>query len=251
MIDAKWIEEYSRKYQTTKNNVAREYCQHLFLSKFYRQAGAEKILFKGGTALRILWHSPRFSEDLDFQGFQIAYSEIEEKLLTALLEIKREGLETDIQESKKTTGGYLGKILFEWQTFSIPIKMEISLRKRLERGGAEQTLIPNDFIPPYTLLHVAQAELIGGKISALLDRGKPRDFFDLYFILRSRLSVPALLKRHKNLKEQILKKMKQTDMNAAKELMEFLPTSHHILLKNFRAALEKELERAFPSDNSK
>ena len=49
-----FIEEQARKKQTSKDNIAREYCQHLFLSKFCQQEGVEKILFKGGTALRIL-----------------------------------------------------------------------------------------------------------------------------------------------------------------------------------------------------
>jgi hypothetical protein len=39
--------------QTTELNVAREYCQHLFLSAFYQQSGSEQVKFKGGTALKI------------------------------------------------------------------------------------------------------------------------------------------------------------------------------------------------------
>lgn len=244
MIDLKWIEDFSRKNQTTKNNVAREYCQHLFLSKFYRQEGTGKILFKGGTALRILWRSPRFSEDLDFQGVATTHREIENVLENTLLEIEREGLKTDIEESKETTGGYFGKILFQWPGFSIPIRLEISFRKKKTTAG--QTLIDNDYIPSYTLLHVSKEELIEGKIDALLERAKPRDFFDLYFILRSRLGLQPVLKKHKNLKQAVLAKLNKTGIDISKELKEFLPGSHHLLLKNFKATLEQELERAFP-----
>lgn len=244
MIDLKWIEEFSRKNQTTKNNVAREYCQHLFLSKFYRQGGAEKILFKGGTALRILWRSPRFSEDLDFQGLATTITEIENTLESTCLEVEREGLKIDIQESKKTTGGYFGKILFQWQEFFIPIQLEISSRKKKATMG--QTLIDNDYIPSYTLLHVSRDELIEGKVQALLNRAKPRDFFDLYFILRSHLGLQATLKTHKNLKQAVLTKLNKTGLDVSKELKEFLPASYHPLLKNFKANLQQELERAFP-----
>ncbi|MBN1444929.1 MAG: nucleotidyl transferase AbiEii/AbiGii toxin family protein [Candidatus Omnitrophica bacterium] len=59
------------QYKTTEINIAREYVQHLFLSSLYREKSSEKVLFKGGTALRIVFQSPRFSEDLDFSGFGI------------------------------------------------------------------------------------------------------------------------------------------------------------------------------------
>lgn len=39
---------------------------------FYQEKEAEAILFKGGTALRLIYQSPRFSEDLDFSGFKIS-----------------------------------------------------------------------------------------------------------------------------------------------------------------------------------
>ena len=79
MISEKTIKELTQKYQTTEINIIREYCQHLFLSYFYQKRKSEQIYFKGGTALRIIYNSPRFSEDLDFTGIHnIAYYEIED-----------------------------------------------------------------------------------------------------------------------------------------------------------------------------
>ena len=72
------------KYQTFKENVYREYAQHLFLSSLYQVKNSNKILFKGGTAYRIAYKSPRFSEDLDFSACQIGKKEIEEIILSAL-----------------------------------------------------------------------------------------------------------------------------------------------------------------------
>jgi predicted nucleotidyltransferase component of viral defense system len=71
MIETSVIRGLANRCQTTAENVVREYFQHLFLSAIYRKKGSEKLLFKGGTALRIVWHSPRFSEDLDFTGSRI------------------------------------------------------------------------------------------------------------------------------------------------------------------------------------
>lgn len=68
MLSKENLEKFTKQKQTSVQNVVREYCQHLFLSFLYQNPGSEKLLFKGGTALRIVLKSPRFSEDLNFTG---------------------------------------------------------------------------------------------------------------------------------------------------------------------------------------
>ncbi|MFH0797741.1 MAG: hypothetical protein V2A65_11960 [Candidatus Omnitrophota bacterium] len=62
MLDREVIKKLASQYQTIEINVAREYVQHLFLSIFYQEPDSEKVLFKSGTALRIVFQSPRFSD---------------------------------------------------------------------------------------------------------------------------------------------------------------------------------------------
>lgn len=72
MITQDTIKKLATAHQTSEfPNIIREYFQHLFLSLLYRVEGAENILFKGGTALKIIYKSPRFSEDLDFSIFDV------------------------------------------------------------------------------------------------------------------------------------------------------------------------------------
>ena len=110
MIDAETIRRLATKSQTTTVNMAREYCQHLFLSALYQHREANRVLFKGGTALRIIYGSPRFSEDLDFSGFGIGLSVIEDLVAETLSAIERAGITLEIEEAKATSGGYLGII---------------------------------------------------------------------------------------------------------------------------------------------
>jgi len=42
-----------------------EYLQHEILDSIYKQPGSENLSFIGGTAIRIVYESKRFSEDLD------------------------------------------------------------------------------------------------------------------------------------------------------------------------------------------
>jgi len=102
MISRASLTQAARTQQTTELNVAREYCQHLFLSAFYRQAGSEQVMFKGGTALRIVFGSPRFSEDLDFSGFSITVDSIENWVLDATGEFEQHGIGVQLEESKTT-----------------------------------------------------------------------------------------------------------------------------------------------------
>src|SRR3990167_4279230 len=108
MLNIKNLESYTNKIQTNPLNVIREYCQHLFLSYLYQVKGSERLLFKGGTALRIIFHSPRFSEDLDFTGFNITQNEIEIIFTDTLAELEKIGLPISLNTSKETTGGYIG-----------------------------------------------------------------------------------------------------------------------------------------------
>src|SRR3989344_2510398 len=107
MITAETIQALARKYQTEEINIWREYFQHLFLSYFFRQEHADKIYFKGGTALRFIYQSPRFSEDLDFSSSLKDTKKIEQAVITALAEIERERVDTELQHATRTAGGYL------------------------------------------------------------------------------------------------------------------------------------------------
>lgn len=70
MISKGQIRELSQKFAIDEFSVIREYLQVLFLSALYDQKESSKIYFKGGTALRLLLNSFRFSEDLDFTSLR-------------------------------------------------------------------------------------------------------------------------------------------------------------------------------------
>ncbi len=237
MISKEIIKELINKYQTSEPNVWREYFQHLFLSYFYQQQETDKIYFKGGTALRLIYKSPRFSEDLDFTVSLRDIKTIEGIVIKTLSEIEREGVKASLHEAKPTTGGYLAIASFRNNGDTIKIQMEFSLRPGKKRG--ETTVIAGDFIPPYNIVHLAKDELVAEKIAALLNRKKPRDFYDLYFILRADLLPPE----KKKILPETLDTLKSANINFSRELKEFLPKSHWTIIRNFSAALEREIGR--------
>jgi len=238
MIADEALRSLASKLQTTDLNVRREYFQHLFLSYFYQQPQADKVYFKGGTALRVLYNSPRFSEDLDFSSSLSDIHAIEEAMLETLSAISRENISPDLEESKKTTGGYLAIISFHTEGHvSVSIQIEISLREGEKVG--EAVTIASDFIPSYTVVALIREQLIDEKIQALLLRRKARDFYDLYYILRANL-LPA---QKKDALSKAMETLKQSNINFEKELKEFLPKTHWTIIRDFPAPLEREIER--------
>ena len=242
MITRQFITELSTKYQTSEQNIAREYCQHLFLSYLYKKKESEQLLFKGGTALRIVFTSPRFSEDLDFSGYNFSIGEVNKLIDAVLSEINNEGIivQKDVNPGTQgeTSGGYYAIIRLKLLEFDSEIRIQISFRNK-EVLKSNTGLVENDFIPPYTIVFLDESLLVREKVQALLDRAKPRDFFDLYFILRNRRLIGYIPQDISNLKDKITEVLQN---GWEKELKIFLPVSYHPLLKDFKERLTKEIE---------
>lgn len=224
------------RWQTSLLNVAREYVQHIFLSYLYGFPESERLAFKGGTALRILYGSPRFSEDLDFTGhlkpFHLA------QLLTQTTDrITAEGLSFQTLEAKATSGGFLA--LYQCPLYEEAVRLELNVSLR-SRAPTEAILVTNPLIPPYQCLRLPLKEMVAEKLQALLFRRKPRDFFDLYFLLRQRLGIEAIVP----CKKRLLTEVKHLDAKIIqRELKVFLPVSYHTIAAQLPRALTEELNR--------
>lgn len=246
MISRDTIVDLSKKLQTSETNIAREYCQHTFLRALYQQKSAEFLCFKGGTALRLVYKSPRFSEDLDFEhGSKTPYdftgrdvTLIEDILTKTIGEIGKANISVVLEEATPTSGGYLAKIVFHLHEQKTDVLTKVSLRSGKKTNG-EPVIITSDFFPNYSIVTLPRERLIGGKLQALLTRRKPRDFFDLYYILRADL-LPV---SQRNKLRQALPLIPQDPRFFTRELTEFLPTSFHSLLKDFPRLLTQEIEK--------
>jgi len=235
MLSEQELNELAIKLQGGFVNVAREYAQNLFLDHFYSFKDAGSILFKGGTALRILYKSPRFSEDLDFSTKSINKKLIEDLLQDTCEKLDQEGMKVDILESKATSGGYICILVFRVGEHKFNISIEISGRKNKISGDI--MLVDNPYIPAYTVMALKKDELISEKIEALIDRKKPRDYFDLYFMLRADL-LPD-----KKVLKQLSPMIKATKIDFKKELREFLPQGHQNIIKDLKKILGAEVGR--------
>ena len=248
MISNETFEKLARQYQTgVFPNILREYFQHVFLGELYKLPESGKMLFKGGSALRVIYGSPRFSEDLDFSLFGVAPGGVkifvEEHFIKVLAEIEKVGIPVELGGgSDATSGGYFGTATFKLFTYQ-PVGVEINVSARNGRDvRGEVDSVTNDFVPTYTLVHLPQNELVDEKIfGALLERKKPRDFYDLYFMMRKGMLSIEQKQRLAGVVGGIVADAKRIDFRG--ELGAFLPAGQQAIIRDFIRALEAELNR--------
>lgn len=248
MITGEQLEKLAREYQTNLfPNIIREYFQHIFLQYLYQEPEADQLLFKGGTALRVVYGSPRFSEDLDFSLFGVSpnrvKSFVEGVFIKVLTNLEKLGVKVALGEkSDATTGGYFGMASIAMAGFrSVEISMNISARPKKNIRGEVET-IAGDFTSTYALVHLPQEMIVEEKIfGALLERKKPRDFYDLYFMMRKNMLSSGQKKRLALFKKEVLSGMKKIDFRG--ELGAFLPANQQTIIRDFVRVLEGELNR--------
>ncbi|MDO8519530.1 MAG: nucleotidyl transferase AbiEii/AbiGii toxin family protein [Deltaproteobacteria bacterium] len=248
MISMEQLEKLARKSQTPLfPNIIREYFQHIFLERLYRDPQANQMLFKGGTALRIVYGSPRFSEDLDFSIFgspqAMVPALVEGLLIRVLAGLEESGIKVELgTKSQATSGGYFGTATLELPGFvPLGIVLNVSSRQK-EKVKGEVDVIAGDFTSTYTLIHLPQERLVEEKVfGALRERKKPRDFYDLYFMMRKGMLSAGQKKRLAVMREEILQSAKKADFR--RELGVFLPADQQAIIRDFSKILDGEMKR--------
>jgi len=118
------------------------------------------------------------------------------------------------------------------------ILCEIALRRKNGIKG-RGVLIASDLLPAYTVTLLPEELLVEEKLAALLERTKPRDFFDCYFMLRKNMIKPGQRYRLAEVKQVLTR----TRINFKTELGDFLPRAYQPLISDFQRILMAELER--------
>jgi predicted nucleotidyltransferase component of viral defense system len=174
-------QQKAQELQIDLTQVVREYWEILVLKGLYDSPYGRKLIFKGGTALRLAYDSPRFSEDLDFSltsdPFQDKFSLLVKKIIAPFPELAI----SDLEEKYYTNLAEI-KVTQNYLPFPFRIKIEIS-KRRLKNYQWNLHLLTSPVTTVVTLGQIATLEqLYQDKLSCLQDRAKPKDLFDLWYI---------------------------------------------------------------------
>jgi predicted nucleotidyltransferase component of viral defense system len=78
-------------WQRNPRGMLVEYLQYELLDSLFKHPASAALSFIGGTAIRLLHDSHRFSEDLDFDNFGLSFVQFEDLLKTACRDMEYKG----------------------------------------------------------------------------------------------------------------------------------------------------------------
>ena len=243
---------YSLNTEIHDINILKEYLQYKILEIIFDSRIGHKLSFIGGTALRIIYNTSRFSEDLDFDSFDLLKTEFKDvsEIIQAKLELEGYKVEIKSHVENKTFHYYIKipDLLFV-NNLSSHKNEKIFIKVDTEPQGVnykpESKLM--DKFNILTYVNVTPIDiLLSMKLHAVFSRKRPqgRDFYDVLFLCSKTKPNYNFLKQKldisnsKSLKEKLLVKCKELDFNKlVKDVEPLIFTSNELkkvlLFKDF------------------
>ncbi len=224
MLSLKDLEIYfPENVRGFKENILREYIQCKVLETIFDSKIADNLSFIGGTALRIMHGTNRFSEDIDFDNFNLSAKDFFEVSELVKTKLELEGFDVKVQTFNKHNT-YHYHIKFPGLLYKNKLSAHVSENILIKVDTQAQGFI---YVPEKKLLkrfdvltqiNVTPIDvLLSMKISAVFNRKRiqGRDFYDIAFLLSKTKPNYDLLKQKldisnsKNLKDKLLEKCKE------------------------------------------
>jgi len=205
----KEIENIAVQHEVHKSVIDKDWVLGHLLNSIYRhEALKEKLVFKGGTCLKkCYFENYRFSEDLDFTLIEPDFV-IEQSMIANILdntteisgilffiESFTETFSNDVKQGYEVIIKYWGADhkpnqaplpVSRWTTsvkldicFTEEILFPVDYHSIIHRFS-DAALISSDKIPCYSL-----EEILSEKLRAVLQRNRPRDYMDIWYLIKN------------------------------------------------------------------
>lgn len=199
MLTRAQIQRLARRHHIGMQVQERDYLQHLLLSLLYTRSQA--LVFKGGTALRLVLKGNRYSEDLDFNGPE-EVSVLEHLWGGVAAGLGDYGIAAEIRNAWVSKVGYSFDISYRGPLYDgrdrSKGKVRIDINRRREEVETQRELVVSEYddVRPFVVTVLTPEHLLAEKIRALLVRSKPRDLYDIWLLLgRGMLPDRSLVER--------------------------------------------------------
>ncbi|MHB0981284.1 MAG: nucleotidyl transferase AbiEii/AbiGii toxin family protein [Thermoleophilia bacterium] len=173
-------------------NTAREYLQARILESLQRSGGLAALAFHGGTALRFLYRTPRYSEDLDFALLDgVSSFDLRDAASRVGRDFRAEAYDVEIgvrdegavHAARVAFAGLAAELgLSAHPQERLVVKIEVDTNP--PAGATTEISVVRRFVT-LRLQHHDRASLLAGKVNAILTRSwvKGRDLYDLAWYL--------------------------------------------------------------------
>ena len=224
------LNEYIGQLGISRDQILREEAEMEFLRVLSDDKLGAKVIFYGGTALRLAYGSPRFSEDIDLLADKkIGLSEFKNFIRKTVKGRPNWALK-NIKDKRQTIFALL---LIKDDKLKHAFSLKIEIHKPPKKVKLESGLIliksPVSIAEPLLLVPTLE-ELKNLKENALAGRKKARDIFDLWYISQK-------LKENFEIQGKIPHYQKREFKN---ELQVFLPRKYYPVINQLYAKINQK-----------
>ena len=240
MIQFEQIKHYFppvlRENADSNKYILKEYIQLMVLNFLSSSVYVRKLVFIGGTNLRLVKGLDRFSEDLDFDCKDFSKQEFMEMTDEVIRFLNHSGLNAQPKDKDNARlTAYRRSIYFPELLFDMDLSGHREERLLLKIETQDQQIFYKPVVTniqgcgyffPFPV--PPDGVLCSMKIAAMLARAKGRDFYDLMFLLSQTkpdydfLEKRCGIRNLQELKEKTAELLKATDLNIKKRDFEHL-----------------------------
>lgn len=189
MIGKDELKSIAEMKRLSIQSAEKDYLLELLLSCIYGEFG-NMLVLKGGTCLYKVYNLNRFSEDLDFTLNKRRFNvdKFIRRILRLLSLIGADGKVMELEKHGNEINVRLqfhGPLYVGTKESLCSVSLNLSKREKLIREPRKVLLIPTyREIPSFDIWVMDENEIIAEKVRAIMTRNKPRDVYDLWFLLQ-------------------------------------------------------------------
>ncbi len=195
------IREQARKEKMGLGDAEKDYVLSVMLVELSRLPEAENLVFKGGTCLKkVYFPEYRFSSDLDFTVVENIAPKLKTKVIETFqnkeigsvqflkaidkTEKDKNTLRLSMQYESKVAS-FQGKRQVDSVWLDFNFESKVSIKPELK-----SVILPSGYSLANSAVYTLDLrEILAEKISAVYNRPKPRDVYDLWFLLNEKTQV--------------------------------------------------------------
>jgi len=175
------------------DQIWKDYFQDLLLYLLYKKM--PNMIFGGGTCIWKVFKGNRFSEDIDAYAVKmpVDLSNYLKKELALL------GVNCNILKSKRTSNMLFLRLglSFPVHPREIPLSIEILASSKPKTTEKVTLYSPYPDIPPVEMFVPSKEDMLANKVSAVYQRNRPRDVYDIALLLKLGATVDTKLIKKK------------------------------------------------------
>ena len=195
MLTRTQIQRLAQRNHIGMQAQERDYLQHLLLMLFYTRSQA--LIFKGGTALRLVYRGVRYSEDLDFSALisgepvaaPVRIAELRGLWQAVVADLRDFGAEGELRNVWEGEVGFSFDVSYQGPLYDGrdrskgKVRVDVSLRGEPSATRRELVRSEYDDVRPFVVTVLSPEHLLAEKVRALLVRAKPRDLYDVWLMV--------------------------------------------------------------------